>query len=382
MNKSQAEKKILEALETKRGSMHVPNHPGRFLTILAHDISATGTRDRSVIIEALESLENKSKLELQRVGKQIVGMTKVRVKHIDRTDCSPELHRQSRHAVTAEGHHIPSRLPDHLVGPLHVRVDPSAIKVKKESPSAVPTQRQAEESEATVVEAPATEPPEEAKPIYQTGDRFHETLTSCLHALRVMANPDGVSDEGVGVRQVLLAHGLNDSQAGNVMDYLRGMSLYTAAMTGFQKSTYQVALEPAEVTIEMVREQRAIFAAKNCNAPKKETPSETAQQPEAPNVINPLDKLAEIIVGLEAQGAELTKERDGLKRKLKSLEKRYEDRKAAQRRDKERIAYRDQKLAEARAEITRLQTELDNLQNQQPAVSTSSLAAEVLGRYS
>ena len=182
-----------------------------------------------------------------------------------------------------------------------------------------------------------------------------------------MANPDGVSDEGVGVHQVLSMLALTKSQVGTVMDYLRGMSFYSAQMTGWQKSTYKVALEPAVITAEMVQEQRTRINRSKVTEAKTETSA-------LADGLNPLDKLAEIIVGLEAQVAELTS-------KLASAEKRLDTATNRRRGDADKIKRRDAKLAEASAEIDRLKTELSAAQNSSTVVPQSSLAAKVLSRY-
>ena len=177
MNKSQAKKKILEKL-SERGSVFAPSQPGRFLNILMHDLGLNSPSDssqskRKLVTEALESLADEKKIDLNRVGQQIVGMSKVQSERRDPAGHSAEYRRQSAHATTAEGRHLPSTLPNHMVGPLQVRTDPARIKHKAQ-PGTVPTQRDAEESEAVVVAEPATEAPEtSAQSIYKTGDHFH-----------------------------------------------------------------------------------------------------------------------------------------------------------------------------------------------------------------
>lgn len=339
MNKTEVKTRIVDRLRTG-GNIYKPNG---FMHSLMHQV---GLADSGSARGANRKLMTQAMLELESEGQVTITRRKDALQGICLSNgterfvpATAEGRRQSRWATDASGRHLPGTLPNHLVGPLSVRtIDPEILRKSRQNGTTTMPEN-----------PPAIE--------YYYAEQFLDTLNAALAELRRHVDATGLAS-GLSVKKVLEATGLTPSQSARVMEFLRAMELYKTQMTGFQTSSYQVVLEPIELTADMLeRARRLVESAKSPAAktsdskPAKVTPSQ-----------DPLDQLAQIVESLESQLAAVTTREEELKEAL--------------RRSNNKVRTRDNRIA-------RLQEQLREAKAAQPAPQEllSERAAAVLGRY-
>lgn len=341
MNKRKAKERVLDLLSDK-GAIRAP---GRFHAHLMNELglgSGTSAQVKTNVMTAVEELGRDNRIEIERNGRNILGIAPIR-KRVPR-DLGPEARRQSNFATTAEGHRLPSRLPDSLCSPVTIRYasDKSDDAVQAEVFAAITTPSEA----IPVAEVPVKQ--EEVSTVdidYKMGSDAHHTLTAALRVLRAEADETGQAS--VSIKMVLRCANLTESQADRVLDLLRALDLYSTQMTGFQESTYKVALTPEVITPEMVKQARSVL--NRPATPKAETPTGAGD--------DTIDRLVDIVERLERElAAEKTKSEQ------------LED-----------------KLTKAREEVTAQKAANDELREQlaslQAQPTASKRVTDVLSRY-
>ena len=239
MNKTEVKTRIVDHLRTG-GNVYKPNG---FMHAIMHQVgladrgSSRGP-NRQLVMQAMTELEAEHRVTITRRNKQVVGIC------LDSDDserfvpATAEGRRQSRWATDASGRHLPGTLPDHLVGPLQVRmIDPQILHKSKQN---------------------GTKPmPENPTIEYHYGDQFLGTLNAALAELRRHVDATGLGD-GLSIKKVLEATGLTSSQVARVLDFLRALDLYSTFKSGWARSSYQVKLEPIELTPDMMERARKV----------------------------------------------------------------------------------------------------------------------------
>lgn len=262
--------------------------------------------DHDRVERAVEQLEEEGKACVKRddMGKimEIIRVDPKPKRYADRTERSPQ---QKREDMFAKG--VPAYLPDDKCTPV------VTTRINGVPPTS---------SEATTPQSSPTLAYVEDAP-------YHETLTTCLMALRQMADEQGIGTE-VSVRSVMmLIDNMTASRASRALDHLRGMGLYATQMTGFQASTYTVDTELEAVTAEMVTEYRRSRKAAS-DADNGQPTDSTAQavsesiEVELANVIEALESqvrtLQDAVVGLDAKLSTETTARQSAEQQVERLQ--------------------------------------------------------------
>lgn len=133
---------------------------------------------------------------------------------------------------------------------------------------------------------------------YREDVPYHVNLTTCLTALREMANDQGVG-ESLSVRAVLLelVDGMTGSRADRAMEHLYGLGLYKTQLAGWQRRDYTVDLTVPEVTEQMLVAYRAAVSDRT----KSRTGSTVESQAESASDGDVVTQLLAIIEELEGR---------------------------------------------------------------------------------
>ena len=265
---------------TNRGRVGGRNPISALCTMTGHN----NIPGKVMVEKAVDDLVGQGKALVKKddATGRIVEVIAVKPKrYVDRTELSPQAKREN---MFAKG--VPAHLPDEWCTPVVTsRINDADLTKVKVQP------------DATLA--------------YSESEPYHVNLTTCLTALRQMADENGIASN-TSVRSVLmLIENMTISRANKALAHLRGMQLYSTRMTGYAKSSYTVDVELPAITAEMVTTYRS-KGRQRTEAKLDNTPA--AVDNTVPVVDRPEETmLANIIESLEAQNADLTEQLDAAK---------------------------------------------------------------------
>lgn len=252
------------------------------VSALTDKLHQDGERSRKAVMTCLQQMADAGTLRLRRSNGLIVSIQLTSEDgRIDWTEASQEAKREYKFATDSTGNPVPAHLPDHLCGPV--------IYSRKEKPLK-----------------------------YVKGSPLHETLTTCMKALRQGA-VGGVGQ--TDVRSTLVEH-VHDMSYDQARIFHSELLQLGAVVDG--DGTY-VLRDDDVVTADEVRGLRKRQAKDRAAPTPRRTQTEPAEVPAQQDVAaNEVEQLLGLVAKLEGEIAALTEAVGKLDSALVSEKKRSE----------------------------------------------------------